>query len=172
MGSNFNDQYRSLVDDFREFKGGGCINADSTMNDAAFYSNWPSPGMDAGTGSNEYSYGSSGDGFSSNVLTPSSSSKLSDSPAGRSEMQMSGMIVGHGVFDVSSSEGMGGGVESQDQTAEPDRNEILEDGLPSHRPRKGHKKSRGGCYNCKRRKIKVGSKSNLSDILPHVSRFR
>jgi hypothetical protein len=29
------------------------------------------------------------------------------------------------------------------------------DVCPPHRPRKGHKKSRGGCFNCKKRKIKV-----------------
>lgn len=158
MQPDFNNQYCSLVADFRAFKEGACINADNTMNDAAFYSNWPSPGggLDpgtTGTGS------SSGNGSWSNMLTPKSSD-LSDSPPEEPEMRHGELVIqsrtsSSKLFLPSDSRKGNGILDSRkDQTAEPD--DILEDGLPSHRPRKGHKKSRGGCYNCKRRKIKVG----------------
>ncbi|KAL2061575.1 hypothetical protein VTL71DRAFT_6952 [Oculimacula yallundae] len=137
MKSAFNNQYRSLVDEFRAFKEGACINADSAMNDAAYYSNWPSQGNNGqDTGS------SSGNG--SNVITPKSSD-VSDSPPDEGEPQ--DLVVHRG-----SSSSIGSGSRDQERIAESE--EILEDGLPSHRPRKGHRKSRGGCYNCKRRKIK------------------
>ncbi|KAH6716696.1 hypothetical protein BKA61DRAFT_572772 [Leptodontidium sp. MPI-SDFR-AT-0119] len=156
MQPDFNNQYCSLVADFRAFKEGACINADNTMNDAAFYSNWPSPGggLDpgtTGTGS------SSGNGSWSNMLTPKSSD-LSDSPPEEPEMRHGELVIqsrtsSSKLFLPSDSRKGNGILDSRkDQTAEPD--DILEDGLPSHRPRKGHKKSRGGCYNCKRRKIK------------------
>lgn len=145
MQSDFKDQYRFLRDEFRRFQQGGCINVDSEMNRAAFNSSWPSPaGLDGS--------GISGHASSSSMRTTPKSSDSSDSPE---EAGTTNFIVRRGV--ASEPENRRSSSSStpprQDQTAEPD--DILEDGLPSHRPRKGHKKSRGGCFNCKRRKIKV-----------------
>jgi hypothetical protein len=50
------------------------------------------------------------------------------------------------------------------ETETPSSKNMLE-----HRPRKGHKKSRRGCYNCKRRKIKVGSLALCPPLRPFLS---
>merc|ERR1711977_530270 len=126
--SNFNTEYRSLVDEFRAFKQGACISAEGRMNEEAFYSNWESPGFGpaSGSGSNSNSNGESSAGTV--VLTPKSSDvSNSESPVGESE--------GNGAI--------GSG---REMTSTLEQEELMEDGLPSHRPRKGHKKSRGGCY--------------------------
>ena len=48
----------------------------------------------------------------------------------------------------------------------PEQQEILSHKL---RKRRGHKKSRNGCYNCKKRKIKVGHESSFSVTRPDLS---
>lgn len=164
--SNFNTEYRSLVDEFRAFKQGACISADCRMNEEAFYSNWESPGFGpaSGSGSNSNSNGESSAGTV--VLTPKSSDvSNSESPVGESEGN--GAIgSGREMTSMERSRTHSSGATPalrKEMSLTLEQDELMEDGLPSHRPRKGHKKSRGGCYNCKRRKIKVGFYS------PHYS---
>ncbi len=163
MQSDFKDQYRFLRDEFRRTARGGCINVDSEMNRAAFNSSWPSPtGLDQ-------SAGTSGHASSSSMRTTPKSSDSSHSPE---DAGTTTIIIRHGVaLGTENGSSSSSTPPLRDQTAEPE--DILEDGLPSHRPRKGHKKSRGGCFNCKRRKIKVcGAVQLISHLttltnLPH-----
>lgn len=155
--SNFNTEYRSLVDEFRAFKQGACISAEGRMNEEAFYSNWESPGFGpaSGSGSNSNSNGESSAGTV--VLTPKSSDvSNSESPVGESEGN--GAIgSGREMTSMERSRTHSCGATPalrKEMSLTLEQEELMEDGLPSHRPRKGHKKSRGGCYNCKRRKIK------------------
>ncbi|KAG4411950.1 hypothetical protein IFR04_014924 [Cadophora malorum] len=91
------------------------------------------------------------------VLTPKSSDvSNSESPVGESEGN--GAIgSGREMTSMERSRTHSSGATPalrKEMSLTLEQDELMEDGLPSHRPRKGHKKSRGGCYNCKRRKIK------------------
>lgn len=148
MESHFTLQYRSLRDDFRNFQQGGCIDVDSEMSPRAFTSNVPaSPGQELSTRNGSSS-------SSSFRNTPNSSDE--SLTVVRSETKASNSY---------SHDCNGSSLESRTPPEEEEEEEASIEakqrpdlnGLPSHRPRKGHKKSRGGCYNCKRRKIKVRS---------------
>jgi len=172
--SNFNTEYRSLVDEFRAFKQGACISAEGRMNEEAFYSNWESPGFGpaSGSGSNSNSNGESSAGTV--VLTPKSSDvSNSESPVGESEGN--GAIgSGREMTSMERSRTHSCGATPalrKEMSLTLEQEELMEDGLPSHRPRKGHKKSRGGCYNCKRRKIKVGPIYLMHLMTPQSSRL-
>ena len=165
--STFNKEYRSLVNDFRAFKQGACLSADSRMNEEAFYSNWESPGFGPTSGSNSNSNGESSAGTL--ILTPKSSDvSNSESPAGESEGNGSREVASTGRSRTrTDSSGLTPGLRKE-MSLSLEQDELMEDGLPSHRPRKGHKKSRGGCYNCKRRKIKV----RFTYFTTHLARSR
>jgi hypothetical protein len=69
--------------------------------------------------------------------------------------------VGSGDLSLTDVEAADGSMSEQDQDHKTEGAMIQPLGgrqdvkLASHRPRKGHKKSRQGCYTCKRRKVKV-----------------
>lgn len=163
--STFNTEYRSLVDDFRAFKQGACISANSRMNEEAFYSNWESPGF--GPASNSNSNGESSAGTV--ILTPKSSDvSNSESPVGGSEGNGGREVASMGSSRTRTDSSGATPALRKEMSVSLEQDELMEDGLPSHRPRKGHKKSRGGCYNCKRRKIKVG----FTYFTTHIARSR
>jgi hypothetical protein len=144
MDHNYLDQFRNLRDDFKQFQ------HESPTEDPmrTLEEIWLSPSaIDLGS-TNELEPrtqpSSSSNQRVNPILTPSSNS------VGGAEARLSLSEEETNSENVSATGGSAEGV-----------NHILGEshaGLDvSHhpRPRKGHKKSRQGCYNCKRRKIKV-----------------
>jgi hypothetical protein len=146
MDQDYHLRYKTLRDEFRSFADGGCININKEMNDAAFNSNWPNP---EGAEHDNLPISRS---YSSKRTTPKSSNS-SDSPE---ETDFVEQIVTKPWPTLAQD-----GIDFLQQQSTPVDQALAQpiDTLAGEvRPRKGHKKSRGGCYNCKKRKIKVRNK--------------
>jgi hypothetical protein len=145
MKPDYLHEYRKLRDEFRQAQTGGCANVDRSLNMASYNASWQTLSIDEELSSIE-----------SNPMNKSSDDSFSPPE------------------DISTSVGTDTDVVREPRTR-ASRESVRTDRAPSHladvppsevypehRPRKGHKKSRGGCFNCKKRKIKVRPKFHVT----------
>ena len=150
-------EYRKLRDEFRQAQVGGCASIDRSLNLASYNSSWQPSQIDqqlSSVGSNLLNRSSDGSptppedistsiGTDANVLRETTTNAFASSRSGREDGAASHL-------------------------ADTPPSEVY----PEHRPRKGHRKSRGGCFNCKKRKIKVCQKLHVTPTLLTSSSVR
>ncbi|KUJ10463.1 uncharacterized protein LY89DRAFT_656240 [Mollisia scopiformis] len=139
MATDYVTQFRRLRDEFRNAQEGGCANVDKALNLASFDSSWPTPGSEQHP---------SPDAFASG-LTGNSSDEVPTSSPGKDLPSFTGAGSGIAANAFASGPSV-----REEEAASHLANPVASEIYPEHRPRKGHKKSRGGCFNCKKRKIK------------------
>jgi len=147
MDHDFSRQFNILREEFRLLTNE--VKIKSVMDEPALNSSWLMPAMfHASIG------GKANDPFSassSSHLSPFKSSEPSHSPT-ESETAQSDEPK---VTTFSGSDDVEAPPQWQAQSIlEPDKNSLVEPTV-TKQSRKGHRKSREGCFNCKRRKIKV-----------------
>jgi hypothetical protein len=147
MHHDFPDIFSTLREEFRLLQSG--FRPKSTMPEQAMNSSWlttaPLNASNGRTEANPFV------GSSSSYLSPFISSKSShsfvESEGAQSEAAISTVVSGPDDLAAPLQQ-------NQVYTAENGENSLAGSRV-QHRSRKGHKKSRVGCFNCKRRKIKV-----------------
>jgi hypothetical protein len=145
MNDGYVTEFRTFRDEFRIFK----ESTYTTDDPALMNQEWLNPAFFGGSGTRgEGSYAASLSSSSQRatpILTPSSDSA---SAIARAEAAADEEATnGKGGDDLKDGEDL--------QVTGTDDSPASGIRQPSQRSRKGHKKSRQGCYNCKRRKIKV-----------------
>lgn len=148
MNHNYAASFLSLRNEFRMYK-----QAPSTMN--AVDERWPSPKLpDAQVIEPVSSTASAPPSLASSILHPSSIfiPSLDPSFAFRTRLRTTEEAVRTTRYSEITSNGF--------QVTVEDVVSVPSVQMPQ-RPRKGHLKSRQGCYNCKRRKIKVMSQEHF-----------
>ncbi|CZR62609.1 uncharacterized protein PAC_12506 [Phialocephala subalpina] len=144
MSDDYLIEYRKLRDEFRRAQNGGCANVDKSLNMAAFDGSWPTPGSDED---------SPPELLRSNLMSKSSDESSTTPP--EDEFETFAGVESNSIRNAftTAAFALGASVreaEGASHCADTPSSEVY----PEHRPRKGHKKSRGGCFNCKKRKIK------------------
>lgn len=148
MNHNYVATFRSFRDEFKMFKQSPFIT--HTTNTQGMDQSWLSPGFDrSGTRDTEtesYTAASTSLSSSSQHATPTSAPS-SDSPSSTTK---TATAADEEASLRDRSDRVKDSLEDEVQEAEVNYVKIS-----PQRSRKGHKKSRQGCFNCKRRKIKV-----------------
>jgi hypothetical protein len=123
------------------------------MNNATFDGSWPNASRSAGE---RYT---------------SSSSSINDNPASQSTYNSDSSRIAYAEIDNNHSTALmttlaaEGHVNASSLNANQVAPQHAETPSCEKRPRKGHKKSRAGCYNCKKGKIKVYNSSKIATRL-------
>jgi hypothetical protein len=147
MNHSYVTAFRSYRDEFKKYKQSPSVN--NVINTALMDQSSTSSGLSAGSATREAA--ASQDLSSSSQCTTLVSMFPSDS--------LSTIAQGVSATDIDAafndSEALNSSPEEEVQEPENWGSSAPSVTLPPQRSRKGHKKSRQGCYNCKRRKIKV-----------------
>jgi hypothetical protein len=143
MNHDFSQQFTLLREQFRSLAKG--VKIKSVMDQQSLNADWLMPGMlNASTrspGTDSFS------GSSSSHLSPFKSSESSHSSTESETPRSDEPKAGSDIVETS--------LRQQTQSVLEQGRTSLGDATVTHRSRKGHRKSREGCFNCKRRKIKV-----------------
>ena len=146
MDHSYATDFRYFRDEYMRFKGSPFINHSPRV----MGQEWLNPAICDGSGTPELgSYAASTSPSSSRQRTPQVSPPSSDS---KSAIAREAPNAGEEAPNGTDGEGSEKPDHQVTKNGEPSASEAV---LPPQRSRKGHKKSRQGCYNCKRRKIKV-----------------
>lgn len=140
MQLDFLDEYQKLRDEFRQAQAGGCASIDRSLNTALYNANWQASKID---------------GTSPSVATSSSDESPCNSSSSLEESNVSLSPDSRGLAVIASNAVVAGKSVRKHAAAFKLADKATSEIYSDHRPRKGHKKSRGGCFNCKKRKIKV-----------------
>ncbi|KAF8861135.1 hypothetical protein BDZ45DRAFT_740735 [Acephala macrosclerotiorum] len=144
MSDDYLVEFRKLRDEFRKAQDGGCANVDKSLNMAAFEGSRPTPGSDE----------NSPPELLPSILMTKSSNESSNSPPEDDFAPFAG-VESNDIRNAFARAAFALGTSAREAEAAPRLAETpASEVYPEHRPRKGHKKSRGGCFNCKKRKIK------------------
>ena len=160
MNHSYIAEFRNFRDEFRRFRESPFINHNPVAMDQEWLNN---PAFFGGSGTREEASYTASTSLSSasQRATPISTPSSSDSKIAIAREEPN---ADEEAADGNDSEGL---KEVEHQVTE--NGESLASGvkIPPQRSRKGHKKSRQGCYNCKRRKIKVRipTRDNARDAL-------
>lgn len=153
MNQNYVEAFRSFREEFRIYKQTALITRNTELMDQEWLNPAPFGGSgtrDAGSYAASLSLSrslSSSSQRGTPLLTPSSDSTsaiASRDATTDEEATIENENASDGCLN-----------EADDQETRKDESPVPGIKVPPPRSRKGHKKSRQGCYNCKRRKIKV-----------------
>ena len=148
MNHNYVAEFRDFRDEFRRFKESPPINYNPVVMDQEWLN---SPAFFGGSGTREEASYTASTFLSSSSqrATPISTPSSSDSKFAITKEEPNA--------DEEATDGNDGEdlKEVEHQVTENGESPASAVKIPPQRSRKGHKKSRQGCYNCKRRKIKV-----------------
>jgi hypothetical protein len=157
MNHDYRNQFHILCEEFRVFRDGATLS--NKMNGTFLSEHWlssPDPAMLDGPGIIEAETHPSAP---SQRETPMSSSAISSDPTPECEREASSQLASRKrkpSLDPSDWDPVGKQLDIQESLA-------TASSVPQN-SRKGHKKSRQGCFNCKRRKIKAGRHSESRDL--------
>jgi hypothetical protein len=149
MNHDYRNQFHILREEFRVFRDGATLS--NKMNGTFLSEHWPDPAMFDGPGIIGAETHPSAPGQRE---TPMSSSTISSDSTPECETEVSSQLASR----------------KQKPSSDPsdcdpiDKQLDIRESLATassvpQKSRKGHKKSRQGCFNCKRRKIKAGKHS-------------
>ncbi len=147
MHHNFSDQFSTLREEFRLLQSG--FRPKNTMADQALNAGWFT--MALLNSSNRSTETDLSIDSSSSHLSPFRSSESSHSSAESERAQSEAPTA----TIASGSDDLGAPLQQGNQHDAEIGDKSLDNTIVHPRSRKGHKKSREGCFNCKRRKIKV-----------------